>query len=573
MTKGILFLLWCGPAVALAQPLLQAVDVEGLGDEHRSNVLALMRLAALVGREDVREAQLRWLFAGAEDDIARALQPYGYYRPDIQSSLDPVGDAFRARFVVDPGPAVTVRELLLDMQGEAAVEADVQAALADFRPRRGARFDHRHYEASKSAVERRLAALGYFDSQRTQARVRVHADLDKADIDLAWASGARHRFGTLRFEGAQFPDAFMVPFARFEQGDPFDAGKLLAMQQALLNADYFGMVDVRVHTEEAKDLEVPVEVVLAPGARNIYSAGLILGTDSGLGVRGGVEWRWVNARGHKAEVQGEVSQRRNALGALYRIPVPGDLASWYNVGLNVREETTDTSESEAAQLKVERTFRFKGWDASASMNAQRERFTVADARGIATLIYPQLRVARVVADDRVVPSRGFSLSGEVRVGNESLGSDFDFAQFRVDGKYVMSLGDANRLLLRGTLGRTFTDRFESLPPSLRFFAGGDISVRGYDYQALGPRTDDGQVLGGKNLMVASVEFERMFSERWGGAAFIDAGNAFGRDFDAAVGAGLGVRWRSPIGPLRLDVARGFDEPKGFRLHLVLGPDL
>jgi translocation and assembly module TamA len=568
-----LFILLLMPAVALAQPLLESVEVEGLGDEPRANVLALMRLNALVGREGVREAQLRFLFAAAEDDIALALQPYGYYRPLIKASLDPGGEGFRARFVVDPGTPVTVRQLLLEMQGEASTDRVVGATLAAFRPRSEARFDHRVYEASKSAVERRLAALGYFAARRARAQVRVHVDIERADIDLAWDSGPRHRFGAVRFEGAQFPHAFMAPYAQFERGDPFDSARLLAMQQKLINADYFGMVDVRVMTEDIEDLEVPVDVVVTPGARNVYSAGLVLGTDSGLGVRGGVEWRWVNARGHKAQVQGEVSQRRSALGGLYRIPVPGDLASWYNVGLSLRKEDTDTSQSEVAQLKLERTFRYKGWDASLSMNAQRERFNVADVQDIVTLIYPQLRATRVVADDLLVPTRGFALTGEVRLGSESLGSDFDFAQFRVDGKYVMSLGEANRILLRGGIGRTFTDRFESLPPSLRFFAGGDVSVRGYDFQALGPRSEDDKVIGGKNLLLGSAEFERMFSERWGGAVFVDAGNAFGNRFDAAVGAGLGVRWRSPIGPVRLDLARGFDEPRGFRVHLVIGPDL
>lgn len=561
------------PAFVAAQPLLRGVEVTGLAEEQRDNVLALMRLNALVGREDVRESQLRWLFAGADDDVRTALQPYGFYRPRIVSRLDPDGSGFRARFTVDAGPPVTVRNLRVEMQGAARGDAEVMAAIDAFRPQPGALFDHRVYEASKAGIERRMSARGYFSSRRTGARVRVHSDLDKADIDLGWSSGERHLFGPLSFQGAQFPEAFMLPYAEFERGEPFDSAKLLAMQQKLIEADYFGMVDVRVRSDEAEALEVPIEVEVTPGRRNVYTTGLMLGTDSGFGVRGGIEWRWVNDRGHKAEVQGEVGQRRSALGGLYRMPVHGDFASWYNVGLSLREENTDSSESEVLQVKVERTFRYKGWDAAVSMNAQRERFSVADVRDIATLIYPQLRVTRVVADDRLLPARGFSLGGELRVGSEALGSDFDFAQIRLDGKYVMTLGQGNRLLLRSSIGRTFTDRFESLPPSLRFFAGGDISVRGYDFQALGPRAEDGQVTGGKNLLLGSVEFERMFNERWGAATFVDAGNAFGDRFQAAVGMGVGARWRSPIGPVRLDLARGFDEPKGFRLHLVIGPDL
>ena len=137
-------------------------------------------------------------------------------------------------------------------------------------------------------------------------------------------------------------------------------------------------------------------------------------------------------------------------------------------------------------------------------------------------------------------------------------------------------GTDSRLILRASLGALATGNFDALPPELRFFAGGDRSVRGFDYQAIGERNATGGVIGGRRLAVASVEYEHYFLERWGAAVFVDAGDAFSSSFGANVGAGIGLRWKSPVGLLRLDFAlpvRTDLEDEGLRFHVVIGPDL
>jgi Outer membrane protein len=119
------------------------------------------------------------------------------------------------------------------------------------------------------------------------------------------------------------------------------------------------------------------------------------------------------------------------------------------------------------------------------------------------------------------------------------------------------------------------DDFDALPPELRFFAGGDRSVRSFDYQAIGETNDQGFVIGGKYLAVASAEYEHYFVENWGAAIFVDAGDAYSTDFDVNVGAGIGLRWRSPVGLVRLDVAVPVvsELEEDVRVHVVIGPDL
>jgi translocation and assembly module TamA len=127
------------------------------------------------------------------------------------------------------------------------------------------------------------------------------------------------------------------------------------------------------------------------------------------------------------------------------------------------------------------------------------------------------------------------------------------------------------------MGYTLVDDFNRLPTSLRFFAGGDSSIRGYEYESLGPKNENGDVIGGEALIVGSIELDYNFKESWSVAAFVDSGNAFSdEEIDVKTGAGFGIRWQSPIGPIRLDIGFPIDDPdenKSYRIHFTLGPDL
>ena len=163
----------------------------------------------------------------------------------------------------------------------------------------------------------------------------------------------------------------------------------------------------------------------------------------------------------------------------------------------------------------------------------------------------------------------------VRGANDALGSDTTFVQGTAEGKWIWSLGDNRRILTRAQLGLTQEENFDALPPSVRFFAGGDQSIRGYDYETLGPVDDQGQVIGGTGIAVASFEYERHVRGKWSVAFFVDSGNAFkDSTFDAKTSAGVGVRWQSPLGPIRLDIGVPLNDPlHDTRLHVSIGPDL
>jgi translocation and assembly module TamA len=189
------------------------------------------------------------------------------------------------------------------------------------------------------------------------------------------------------------------------------------------------------------------------------------------------------------------------------------------------------------------------------------------------LLLPSVSWQTVSADDLRNPSRGYRVSASLRAADSGLGSDISFAQLSLNAKSVYTLG-GGRLLGRVQVGHTYINDDDRLPSSLSFFAGGDHSVRGYDFESLGVTNDDGDLVGGQNMLAASVEYEQRIIGAFALAAFIDAGDAYDTSLDLKVGVGIGARWRLPFGAVRFDIASARDlEGEPVRLHFTFGTDL
>lgn len=577
-------LLLSAPAVGALE--LKAVDIRGLDDEEmRDNVadgLSLQRLNPN-RRKSLSESRLSYLLRRTPREIRAALEPFGYYEPDIRTDVQREGEQVTVRITIARGEPVRVRERSIALTGPAEADSALMRRLQRFRPRQDQPFHHGTYEDSKAAMDRALAERGYFDAEQTVHRVEVHRADRAADIELAWTSGERYRLGEARFEGHQFRPGLLEKLVPWTPGEAYDQKELLALQKSLSELDYFSAIDITAEPKAADgERRVPVKVALAPGKRSIYSAGVRYGTDTGLGLTFGLERRWVNNRGHKLRSLASLAQRRSDVTVQYGIPAFAWLDGWYTASASAREEEIDGISNQLFEIVGSRSGRLGKWNLTAAMNFRRERFEDAETGfdySYSTLVYPSLWAQWSEADDLLYPRRALGLTLEVRGGNTALGSDIDFLQMRAEGRWIRGFGRRNRLLLRAEAGTTVSGRFPDFPPSLRFYAGGDRSVRGYGYKEIGQFIDnaDGRryVFGGKHLAVVSAEFERMFTREWGGAVFVDAGDAFDETFEAEVGVGVGLRWRSPVGPVRLDVAHGFGDAaqQSVRLHLNIGPDL
>ncbi len=556
------------------------VQIDGVEGELRDAVASGLEIEQYTKR-DVSRPQVRRLYERAKGQIADSLEPYGYYNVKVSGDLAKDGDTFNAMLNIELGDPVKVTDLEIRIDGETEGLKAVDAARSAFSPRNGQRLDHAEYERSKAAIHASLFSVGYLDTQLIQHRVEVERASNTAKIKLEWKVGQRYRFAETDFEGGQFSDEFMQRFIPWNVGDYYDQTQLLTLQQRLFDANYFAISQVQPDTEKASGGNVPVAVTLAPAKRTVYTGGVFVGTDTGFGIRGGVERRWVNLHGHKMKYEAILAQRLKTLSTLYQVPLPGKDNHSLNFGITYRDENTKTSESKTLRLAANDSQIWHGWTRTIGLQFLTGDFKVAEVKGSTTLLYPEISLTKKRADDFNFPRKGWSLTLAARAGQKGLLSDTSFAQVTADAKWIRGIGDNSRFIARGAAGYTQVGDFDKLPPELRFFAGGDRTIRGYSYQTVGPRRvviegEEPKVIGGEQLLVASAEYEYYFSPKWGGAVFVDAGDAFsGKEFDLKIGAGFGLRWRSPVGLVRVDLGAPINDPfsSGIGVHIVIGPDL
>jgi len=593
-------------ALGLGIPAARAavtIEIQGVEGEFAGVARDNLELAQYLDRE-LSTAQLRRLTKAGEAEIRRGLEPWGYYDVQVTSELQQNGADFKAVYHVTLGERVIVRDSSVVVNGEAAELEVVQAALEAFEPRVGEALDHWLYELRKNEVTSVLQARGYLDAALERHRVEVMRASRSATIDLAWNSGERYRMGDVHFTGNQLPEEFLARYRPWTPDEYYSVEDLLQFQQRLVDADYFSIVSVTPDLDHRADGRVPVDVQVVPAKRNIYSASAFVSTDTGPGGSLGWQRRWMNDRGDKAGMQLQYATRLESYSVFYRIPKPGVQSRLYNMTAGYRDETTDTTRARLVRLGASELLDdWHGYARTLGLQYLQGSFVVAEQLRSTKLLYAEGLLTRRRADDLLFPTRGVSVTYTARAAPGQLFSDTTFASIRADLKWVRPAGDRSRIILRASAGALETGNFDSLPPELRFFAGGDRSVRGFDYQAIGEKEtipdairqaivdNDPKkkktladvptqgVVGGRYLAVVSGEFEHYFTEQWGGAVFVDAGDAFNNAFNANVGAGVGVRWRSPVGIIRVDFAvpvrtdRTEIDDHGLRFHIMIGPDL
>ncbi|ETE31337.1 membrane protein [Xylella fastidiosa 32] len=576
-------------SLAQANGTVDKIQIKGLdkGDdvEMMKNITVSLSLYSVVGKEQ-GEFRLEYLLSQAEFQTRQALEPFGYYAPTIRIDAPRQNDHITVVIYVDKGEPVRVRQAHVAMTGAAAQDHYLQRDLEDFKPKLGEIFNHPTYEASKVRITRRLAERGYFDADFTHRRVEVTRAAHAADIDLIWESGRRYDMGPVRFHYDYFHEGLFNPLVYWDEGSYFHEGKLDRLRESLTKLDYFSSIDIQPKPEEADpEGNVPVDVKLERAKSKIYTAGISYGSESGAGLRAGVERRYMNARGHKMNARLDYAQNLKSLTTAYQIPAFKWLDGWYIFFARAYDEQTKYIDLRNVKLSAARSGQInRHLTATASLNALRERWRYRADDGTntvayqqSTLVYPQLEASYVDVDDATFPRNGSAATVLLRGGASALGSKSNFTQLHGQLRWFHGLGASSRLILRGEAGTTWASDLVAMPPSLRFFAGGVNSIRGYAFREVGPRTakPDAFALGAKHVFSAGAEFEYYYKGGpFGGAVFVDSGSAFNRYPDWHTGVGIGLRYRSPVGPVRVDIARGLNSPDSkIQLYIDIGANL
>jgi translocation and assembly module TamA len=548
------------------------------GDAQK-NVRAVLQIARAAEAGKVTPARIRELHHRAEGDIKLALEPFGFYRSTVQSSLDKVDGAWVARYVITPGPAVLVRTVDVRLSGPGAQAPAFRKLVEDFPLHPGDTLLHLPYQTAKLAFLTVATDSGYLDAKFDSTDIKVDRTASTADVQLLFDTGPRFEFGPVSFEQDVLDPRFLETRVSFKQGEPYRGDKLLELQTALEQDPYFRRIEVIPRRDLARGVEVPIEVQLEPRKPREYEVGVGYGTDTGPRGRFAVAWRRLNRRGHSAEAEIKLSPVEQSISTQYRIPAVGSPTGMltFLAGYALLNPTVSTSRTVLIGTRLSRQ-RF-GWNEALSLTYQHEAFRVGVDSGTTDMVIAGASWERVRADDQVFPSKGFRLRLSLQGSPGGLASP-SLGQIEAMATLIHPIAKGTRVLLRADVGRIFTSDFRALPPTLRFFTGGTETVRGFGYLELGPLDNEGNVIGGPILEVASAELDHKIFNRWAVAAFTDVGNAL-NSFTLSVkqgaleqGVGAGIRWVSPIGLIRIDGAFAVTRPgTPFHLHLSIGPDL
>lgn len=563
-----------------------SVEISGIEDPLLTNVRRFLGIAELdegfiesLTADDgteVTERLIRRRHQAAPGEIRHALMPYGYYRPAIDSDLESSDGDFVARYRIDPGEPTTLDQVSVRAEGAGSTFPAVRQVLDDVELESGERLVHSEYEAVKSALYDAAYDNGFLDAAWQVNQIRVAPDRAQADIELVLDTGSRFYFGPTTIEQDVLDPQFVAEFVDIRQGAPYDVDQLLDLQRSLSDTDYFSRVEVQAPRGAADDRrQVPVTVRAEPAKSQKYTVGLGYGTDTGPRGKLGVLVRRLNDRGHRLRADIQLSGIEQALGARYEIPIRNYATDMVAFHATARREEIGDADTDRISVGGSHMVGWLGFRRRLYLQAEREHFSFGDGPTEETdLLSPGITLSRERSDSITYPRRGYSVRADLRGGSADVLSDVSFSRLELTLSWTRALGPDTRLLLRGEAGALWTDSFDRLPPSQRFFAGGDRSIRGYPFREVGPQNADGDVIGGERLLTSSAELEHLFHGNYGAAVFVDAGDAFMNSLDIKVGAGIGFRWRSPVGMVRFDVAHPFDDPNDdYRIHLTIGADL
>lgn len=564
------------PVTVLAEGETVTVNVQGVNEELKANVLALLTIYRQRKNERLQPVGIRRLHRKAEKDIRTALAPFGYYQPVIKSELKKKDNTWLADYTIELGPPVLISRIRSRIVFPGDKNAKLNKALQEFKLKTGTVLNQGIYENEKKRLIRVALAAGYLDAAFVEKTITIDRITNRADISLVLDTGPQYLFGVTTSNQDIISQSLLDRYLPYRAGTPYNSKKLFELQSILYRTDYFSKVKVLGNAEKAENYAVPIEIELVPPEHyNSYSIGAGYATDTG--ARGTFDWtnRLFNNDGHRMSASLQIAQLENIVSVRYQVPRKDPRYDNLIHNVTYQDKTwegTNTRLLSAAVSTVHAGPRFK---LSSGLELRDEVYDVGDTSGDSTLLIPSVNCGIIFADDILQTKNGIQASIGVLGGVDGVISDANFLQTTFSGKAIITPLQDWRLIGRGSMGITFVDSIDDLPPSLRFYTGGDTTIRGYSYKSIGTRDSAGEVIGGRYLVVGSIELERHIKDQWSLATFWDGGTATDDlSLNFYQGVGIGIRFRLPFGQVRLDLASAVtEEDYPLRVHLSVGGDL
>ena len=550
------------------------VDIDAAPRELRSLLQTHLDIARFATRADVNEDQFEFLVTATPQQVRDLASTEGYFTPVVRTDVRTINGRRHVRVSVDAGPRTTISSVNLTFRGPVLTEDPKQenAARFAFSLHEGDAFTQSGWDDAKYASLKALQARRYLGGKITHSEARVDPLRHDAQLSVTYDSGPTFTLGKLDVSGPQrYPGYIIDNVNPLSPGEIYDLKRVAELQRQVQNTPYYASVAIDVDANTQQPLETPVRVKVSEFPYNNFRGGVGYSTDTGPHVQGSYTYLNTFGAAWPFQVQGRIDQIQK-FGQVQLSMPPGPRA-WTNSVL-ASYTTTDVSDTNiySARVGVQRTRTSQNIDYAYALTFYDDRLT--QNVGPSTRAYalvPSWAWTRRDVDDPLFPRSGNIIRVEAGFALKNVGTEQSFVRGYMRGQQYLPIGRSDLMLFRAELGGVFTSGSSSgIPASLLFRAGGSNSVRGYSFQSIGNDVA-GSILPTKYLVTSSAEYQHWFSHDWGGAAFFDVGTATDtwgeKEFDP--GAGIGARWRSPVGPVNLDLAYGF-RTHSVRPYLTLG---
>lgn len=571
----MLFVLLLLPVVTLAARSL-VYNVTGISGSLHENVTLYLDSLPVIEAEQFDLYRLEITMA-----VEKSLRALGYYQPVIalqRSKKRPT----QVTVSVNPGEPVRIRELQINLEGDAHSDPAFQRLLKKSPVKVGKVLNDGHYEALKTRLNDLASTRGYFDARLVVHQVKVYPKQRAADIVLSMDSGRRFAFGPVIYDAlVTLPTQKLIgTMINFTQGEPYSSQKVSQLSVDFSATGYFRSIDVRPLKDQAQGDEVPIYIRVIPKTHWAIDAGIGYSTDEGTRLTLSVVNQWLGEKGHSFKSDIKLSDAVNELTGRYKIPYGNPLLEYYSLDGGYQGIANLDTDSHLISGSVNRWKKRPGnWNQNFFLRMDFEHFTQGGQSDNSTLLVPGVAFdRRTTTGSPTNPRSGSFYSVKLEGSARALLANANFLRLSGRAKWLSSFQGRHRLISRVEQGGLWVDDIVSVPPSVRFFAGGDQTVRGYDFDSISPRNSSGQLVGGRYLSVGSIEYTYEFYPDWQIAFFVDSGTVTDDYHNNTVGwktgVGPGLRWITPLGPLKLDFAFAVSElDSPFRIHFSIGPDI
>lgn len=515
------------------------------------------------------------------EKIQQASHAYGYYHTKVELEYPKKEDEkdLQIKVKVDLGKPLFVRNCDISVIGDGAEYQSFSKIIKSSGIRSYSILDHGKYKKLKEDLKTRALELGLFDAKFSICRIIVYEEQNAADIEILFDTGSRYMFGSL--EANDETKELMKPSSplfKLYEGTNFSSKAVNDYISAMSQTNYYRSIDIRPLAEKKQNNKVPVYIDLQRQTNNLFRVGAGYSTDENF--RGILGWDkpLINEKGHSFSSFIRASSVKIDAQAVYKIPRTDPNLDYYYIKLAQTHTDYNDTLSDLSHASIHYVAKKTGSIIrDYYLSAEYEDYKQGIDKDYVVSVMPGILLSKRSSTGGLVPKTGYSISLDTKFSSKIV-SDYNFVHSELNIKGVFSLFESrNRILYRFTQGGNFGSDAIKAPASLRFFAGGDQNLRGFSYKSQSNR-EAGLLSGSRYITSGSVEYNFPIPfENMLGAVFLDSAvytNDY-KEIKPLYGPGIGLRYTTSYGVLKVDVAYGIDNHRkenNLKLHLTFGPE-